>query len=165
MTDGTFGDRGHLVSAVGTRRGALAALLAAAAGVQTAQGSNTRKGKHNRGKNKGGKRKNHPGAGDTPLPHVTYANRAFPIPNQTGDISAAADCPARSVPIGGVWEVEGVTGASLIKEEFLLTSTTGWEVLVNIPTASADAVIAVTAICLEASFVVEGSEEFRGTNP
>ncbi len=140
---------------VANRRGALAALLAGAAGVHAAQGRIKGKDKRNRGKKKGKKGNNRPGAGDGPASHVTYVIHDVPMPNHTGEVTAAADCPAGSVPIGGHWAVAGVTGASLIHEDILLTDPVGWEVTVDIPTASPDTVVSVLAICLNATFDVE----------
>jgi hypothetical protein len=156
MTDGTVGNLGQWVTAVGTRRGALAALLAGSAGVKTAQGRNASAAKRKKKGKKGkkGKSKNHHGAGDTSLPHVTYSVSQRAIPNQTGSINISAICPTGTAPIAGVWTVEHVDGASLITQDILLTQPPAWEVSVLVPTGSPHAVIELIAICLDATFNV-----------
>lgn len=174
MAAASESDIGRLVSIVGSRRGAVAALLAGAVGVGAAQAgqdasAKQRKRKHkhkdkrkninnrNRNRNTNTSRITAGGdAGETPpLPNLAIVEASTAITG-AGVISATTACPPGFVAIGGGFDVNGADPTGLVGEGPIeLANGWAWQVSVNLTSAGTDASIDTFAICLEAHIVVE----------
>lgn len=150
------------ISSIGSRRGALAGLLAVVAGVQTVRSKRKDRAK-NKSKEKrrsGGsdnaqaeakKRKGSKRRGTKPAdPTVILVENSNNVTGSSGLVSGFAECPSGFVAVGGGFTIVGSVTTGLIAQE-LENAGRKWLVRFNVPSAPVgNASIEVVAVCLKA---------------
>jgi hypothetical protein len=154
MIDNVLAESHHPILSVGSRRGALAGILAGVAGVQAAQGRKKDRPRK-KGKNAVRTEKKRKGKGKKggQLPTVILVENSNNVSGVSGLVSGSAECPSGFVAIGAGFTIVGADATGLVGQD-LENSARKWNVRFNVPDVPVgNASIEVVAVCLKAKLL------------